>query len=94
MQMPEHGSLPHTELTFSQSSEPTALQKFQGQYQQRSVHDNVRGVQLFGHLLLDIARLSDFVMCAHLHFSFVGYSKLERFCILHVFQFQPDVSPV
>jgi hypothetical protein len=59
-------------LTSSQSTEPAALQNFQGQYQQRSAHDNVIGVQLFGHLLLDIASLSDFVICAHLHFSFVG----------------------
>jgi E1A/CREB-binding protein len=50
MQMSEQGSLPHTELTSSQATEPAVLQNFQGQYQQRSAHDNVKGAQLFGHL--------------------------------------------
>ncbi|KAM0890970.1 hypothetical protein ACQ4PT_026736 [Festuca glaucescens] len=50
MQISEQGSLAHTELTSSQATESAALQNFQGQYQQRSAHDNVKGAQLFGHL--------------------------------------------
>lgn len=50
MQMSEQGSLPHTELISSQGTEHAPLSNFQGQYQQRSAHDNVKGAQLFGHL--------------------------------------------
>ncbi|KAF7088568.1 hypothetical protein CFC21_091661 [Triticum aestivum] len=50
MQVSEQGTLPHTELTSSQATEPPALPNFQGQYQQRSAHDNVKGAQVFGHL--------------------------------------------
>ncbi|CAM0947061.1 unnamed protein product [Alopecurus aequalis] len=50
MQMSDQGALARTELTSSQVNEPAALPNFQGQYQQRSAHDNVKGAQLFGHL--------------------------------------------
>lgn len=50
MQLPEQGTLPHTELVSSQASDPVDLPSFQGQYQQRSALDNVKGGQMLGHL--------------------------------------------
>lgn len=50
MQLSEQGTLPHTELISSQASDPVDLPNFQGQYQQRSALDNVKGGQMLGHL--------------------------------------------
>jgi E1A/CREB-binding protein len=50
MQLSEQGALPHTDLISSQASDPVDLPNFQGQYQQRSAHDNVKRGQMFGHL--------------------------------------------
>ncbi|AQK61018.1 Histone acetyltransferase HAC1 [Zea mays] len=50
MQLPEQGTLPHTELVSSQASDPADLPNFQGQYQQRNALDNVKGGQMLGHL--------------------------------------------
>lgn len=50
MQVSEQGALPHTELASSQAAEPAALPNFQGQYQQRTVHGNAKGGQVFGHV--------------------------------------------
>lgn len=50
MQLPEQGTLPHTELVSSQASDPADLPSFQSQYQQRNALDNVKGGQMLGHL--------------------------------------------
>ncbi|XP_062218154.1 probable histone acetyltransferase HAC-like 1 isoform X2 [Phragmites australis] len=50
MQLSEQGGLPHNELISSQATDPVDHPNFQGQYQQRSGHDNVKGGQMFGHL--------------------------------------------
>ncbi|EEE56266.1 hypothetical protein OsJ_05304 [Oryza sativa Japonica Group] len=50
MQLSEQGALPHTELISSQATEHADIPIYQGQYQQRSAHDNVKGGQVFGHL--------------------------------------------
>lgn len=43
MQLSEQGALP-------QATDPVDLPNFQGQYPQRSAHDNAKGGQMFGHL--------------------------------------------